>query len=61
MTINNSVAYQRVEGDTFLDKLNEHRELMITKGTPEEYINIIPNYPNDEDINQSFFQNMVWS
>lgn len=61
MTINNSVAYQRVEGDTFLDKLNEHRELMITKGTPEEDINIIPNYPNDEDINQSFFQNMVWS
>jgi len=55
------VAYQRVEGDTFLDKLNEHRELMITIGTPEEDINIIPNYPNDEDINQSFFQNMVWS
>ncbi|MBC2676753.1 hypothetical protein [Listeria booriae] len=54
VTTGNSIAYQCVENSSFSNKVYEYKDLMINNGILKEDIEVVINYPEDNDIKQSF-------
>ena len=49
-----ATATQIIENSSFSNKIEKFRDLMIDRGIPEEDINVVINFKNNENVKQSF-------